>query len=85
VQMGQTSLLVYWVHIEFVYGRFSILRKNMETIPVATFGFLIITAGMVLLSVARTGSKGHGAEILAWFRGAFQKVNVKGFNTEGTE
>ena len=25
VQLGQTSLLVYWVHIEFVYGRFSIL------------------------------------------------------------
>ena len=27
IQMGQTSLLVYWVHIEFVYGRFSILKK----------------------------------------------------------
>src|SRR5205807_9854941 len=26
IQMGQTSLLVYWVHIEFVYGRFSILK-----------------------------------------------------------
>ncbi|MGA7851897.1 MAG: heparan-alpha-glucosaminide N-acetyltransferase domain-containing protein [Candidatus Acidiferrales bacterium] len=85
VQLGQTSLLVYWVHIEFVYGRFSILRKNMETIPVATLGFLIITAGMVLLSVARTRTKGHGAEILAWLRGAFQKVDAKGFNTEGTE
>src|SRR6266566_3377106 len=27
IQLGNTSLLVYWVHIEFVYGRFSILPK----------------------------------------------------------
>ena len=33
IQMGQTSLLVYWVHIEFVYGRFSILTKRAQTIP----------------------------------------------------
>jgi uncharacterized membrane protein len=69
VQMGQTSLMVYWVHIEFVYGRFSILRKGAQSIPMATFGLLIITTAMVLLSLARTRSKGHGAEILAWFQG----------------
>ena len=74
VQLGQTSLLVYWVHIEFVYGRFSILRKNGESIPIATLGFLIITAAMVLLSMARTRSKGRGAEIMAWFRSGLQKV-----------
>ena len=28
IQLGQTSLLVYWVHIEFVYGRVSILPKH---------------------------------------------------------
>ena len=28
IQLGQTSLLVYWVHIEFVYGRLSILPKG---------------------------------------------------------
>ena len=28
VQLGQTSLLVYWVHLEFVYGRISILPKR---------------------------------------------------------
>src|SRR5208282_3343557 len=27
-QLGKTSLLVYWVHIEFVYGRLSILPKG---------------------------------------------------------
>jgi uncharacterized membrane protein len=68
VQMGQTSLLVYWVHIEFVYGRFSIMEKGAQTIPRATFGLLIITVAMVLLSVARTRSKGKGAEVFAWLR-----------------
>jgi uncharacterized membrane protein len=68
IQMGQTSLLVYWVHIEFVYGRFSILKKEGESIPMATLGFLIITAAMVLLSLARTGWTDHRAEILAWVK-----------------
>ena len=54
MQMGQTSLLVYWVHIEFVYGRLSILGKGAQTIPGATLGLLIIFAAMVLLSLART-------------------------------
>jgi uncharacterized membrane protein len=68
IQIGQTSLLVYWVHIEFVYGRFSILPKRAQTIPMATFGLAIIFTAMVLLSIARTRYKGHGAEILARVR-----------------
>jgi uncharacterized membrane protein len=67
IQIGQTSLLVYWVHIEFVYGRFSILTKRGQTIPMATLGLAIIFVAMVLLSIARTKSKGQGAEILDWF------------------
>ncbi len=68
MQMGQTSLLVYWVHIELVYGRFSILRKGMQTIPAATVGLLLIFAAMVLLSRVRTRWKGRGAEFFAWIR-----------------
>jgi len=68
MQMGQTSLLVYWVHIEFVYGRLSILGKGAQTIPGATLGLLIIFAAMVLLSLARTKSKGRGAELVGWMR-----------------
>jgi uncharacterized membrane protein len=54
IQLGQTSLLVYWVHIEFVYGRFSILRKHAMTIQGATLGLATIFTAMVLLSIART-------------------------------
>jgi hypothetical protein len=46
----------------------------MQSIPMATLGFLLITAAMVLLSVARTRVKGHGAEVLAWFRRTLRPV-----------
>jgi uncharacterized membrane protein len=54
IQLGQTSLLVYWVHIEFVYGRFSLLAKRAESIPAATRGLLEITLFMLILSLLRT-------------------------------
>jgi hypothetical protein len=67
IQLGQTSLLVYWVHIEFVYGRLSILPKRAVDIRTASFGLLAIFLSMVLLSVLRTRLKGRGAEAWAWF------------------
>src|SRR4029077_7997637 len=68
IQLGQTSLLVYWVHIEFVYGRLSILPKRAVDIRTASFGLLTIFLSMLLLSVLRTRLKGHGTEMLAWVR-----------------
>jgi uncharacterized membrane protein len=57
IQLGQTSLLVYWVHIEFVYGRFSIMPKNGCTILKATMGLVIIFLAMLALSLLRTRFK----------------------------
>ncbi len=68
VQLGQTSLLVYWVHLEFVYGRFSILPKRAEDIRTASFGLLVIFLAMLLLSILRTRLKGRGPQALAWLR-----------------
>jgi uncharacterized membrane protein len=70
IQLGQTSLLVYWVHISFVYGRFSILDKRMQSIPTASLGLLTIFLAMLLLSLARTRLKGKGASIVARLRPA---------------
>lgn len=56
-QLGQTSLLVYWVHIEFVYGRFSILPKGRCSIGKATLGLAIIFAAMLGLSLLKTRGK----------------------------
>jgi uncharacterized membrane protein len=68
IQMGQASLLVYWVHIEFVYGRVSILPKHAESIRSASLGLLAISLAMLFLAYLRTRLKGRGAEMLAWFR-----------------
>jgi uncharacterized membrane protein len=61
IQFGKTSLLVYWVHIEFVYGRLSILPKFRSTIPLATAGMAVIFAAMLGLSIWRTRAKKRAA------------------------
>ncbi len=54
IQLGNTSLLVYWVHIEFVYGRFSILPKGRCSGLKATGGLITIFLAMLALSLVRT-------------------------------
>jgi uncharacterized membrane protein len=68
ILLGQASLLVYWVHLEFVYGRASILPKHSVSIRTASFGLIVIFLAMLALALFRTRMKGRGAELLAWFR-----------------
>jgi len=68
IQLGHASLLVYWVHLELVYGRFSILAKHVDSIRTASLGLLTICLAMLLLAFLRTRWKGRGAAMLAWFR-----------------
>ncbi|HZQ21574.1 MAG TPA: heparan-alpha-glucosaminide N-acetyltransferase domain-containing protein [Terriglobales bacterium] len=70
IQLGQTSLLVYWVHIEFVYGRFSILHKRANGIPMASLGLLIIFAAMLALSAGKTKWKLRASQRTQLARGA---------------
>lgn len=67
IQLGQASLLVYWVHLEFVYGRASILSKRNQTIAGASVGLLTIFLAMLLLAYLRTRMKGRGTERMGWF------------------
>jgi uncharacterized membrane protein len=76
IQLGQTSLLVYWVHIEFVYGRLSILHKKVNDIPTASFGLLTIFLAMLLLSFLRTKYKGRGPELWSFLRRPKARVAV---------
>jgi uncharacterized membrane protein len=69
IQLGQASLLVYWVHLEFVYGRASILPKHGQTIRTASLGLLTIFLAMLILAFLRTRWKGGGDEVLAFLRG----------------
>jgi fucose 4-O-acetylase-like acetyltransferase len=72
IQLGQASLLVYWVHIEFVYGRFSILRKHAQGIRTASLGLLVIFVAMLALAFLRTRTKGwmkgRRVDVRAWLR-----------------
>jgi uncharacterized membrane protein len=76
LQLGKTSLLVYWVHIEFVYGRLSILPKRQCSIAKATAGLLIIFAAMMLLSILRTNWKRKNAVPRAENSVAIQNVRA---------
>ncbi|HZQ51619.1 MAG TPA: heparan-alpha-glucosaminide N-acetyltransferase domain-containing protein [Bryobacteraceae bacterium] len=60
-QLGTTSLLVYWVHIELVYGRWFGVWKESLTVPqVVTYTVLLI-ALMTALSVLRIRYKSMGS------------------------
>jgi uncharacterized membrane protein len=53
-QLGTTSLLVYWVHIELVYGRwFGWLKNNLTNVQCAVAALMVIGL-MVGLSVGQT-------------------------------
>ena len=54
LQMGTTSLLVYWVHIELVYGRWFWAWKENLTVGQTTLVSVAIIGLMLALSVART-------------------------------
>ena len=63
IQLGKTSLLVYWVHIELVYGKFAILPHRSQNSVGASEGLLVIFLAMLALSLLRTKFRGQ-------FRGA---------------
>jgi uncharacterized membrane protein len=64
-QLGTTSLLVYWVHIELVYGRwFGIWKESLTNVQVVMFSVVLIVL-MTLLSVLRTRGKFPGGLLRA--------------------
>jgi uncharacterized membrane protein len=56
-QLGTTSLLVYWVHIELVYGRWFGFWKESLTVPQVVFFSVVLIIAMTLLSILRTRGK----------------------------
>ena len=60
-QFGTTSLLVYWVHIELVYGRWLWFFKNNLTVPQT----VIAAVGIILLMLAISTAKTYRRRIAA--------------------
>lgn len=58
-QLGQTSLLVYWVHLEIIYGRWIApgVRGILSVGEVAA-GVVVLALAMLALSIARTHAGG---------------------------
>ncbi|HSZ18971.1 MAG TPA: heparan-alpha-glucosaminide N-acetyltransferase domain-containing protein [Candidatus Acidoferrum sp.] len=70
IEMGKCSLLVYWVHFEFVYGALSIVPKRAAGIRAATLGLVAIFVAMTLLATVRNRFPRWKPQMLALFRGA---------------
>jgi uncharacterized membrane protein len=70
IEMGKCSLLVYWVHIEFVYGGLSVVHRRASSIQTATLGLVIICVAMTLLAVTRNRFSKWKPQMVALFRGA---------------
>lgn len=57
-QLGTTSLLVYWVHVELVYGSWLNILKKQLNIPQAALATIVVILLMYGLSVAKTNWSG---------------------------
>jgi uncharacterized membrane protein len=53
-QFGLTSLLVYWVHVELIYGRWFGVLKNQLTVGQTLFASVLTILLMLALSLIRT-------------------------------
>jgi hypothetical protein len=53
-QFGMTSLLVYWVHVELVYGRWFSFLKEQLNVGQTIFAAVLVILLMLALSVLRT-------------------------------
>ncbi len=53
-QFGLTSLLVYWVHVELVYGRWFSIFKEQLTVGQTVFATIVTILSMLGLSLIRT-------------------------------
>jgi hypothetical protein len=55
VVFGQTSLFVYWVHVELAYGVFSFPIRHTLTLPWSLVAYVVFAGFMLLCAVAWRG------------------------------
>jgi hypothetical protein len=69
-QFGTSSLLVYWVHIELVYGRWLNVWKSNLTVPQTAIAAVCVILLMLLISTIKTNRRRLAAalgEMNWWF------------------
>jgi uncharacterized membrane protein len=72
-QLGRTSLLIYWIHIEFCYGSFVYALRGRFQLAGAGLLVLALTALMLGLSWLKTH---YGRSAVDWLRGRFRKPGL---------
>jgi len=79
IQLGTTSLLVYWVHIEIVYGRwFGFWKDQLNAAECVAYSVFLVLA-MIGLSVLRTRlKKVRMPEWLTWRYPELNQQRVSG-------
>jgi hypothetical protein len=65
-QFGTTSLLIYWVHIELVYGRWLPWCKSNLDVGQTALAAAILIALMLLLATAKSYRKNIAAYVRGW-------------------
>jgi uncharacterized membrane protein len=53
-QLGRTSLLVYWIHVDLCYGLISRPLHHHLDMTQATIGFVLMTGAMLFVSLTKT-------------------------------
>jgi hypothetical protein len=72
-QLGRTSLLIYWVHIELCYGSLVYALRGRFHIAGAALLVVLLTALMLILSLAKTRWAGHAAQ---WLQARFRSTRL---------
>jgi uncharacterized membrane protein len=72
-QMGKTSLLIYWVHIELCYGSLVYRLRGQCTIAVAARFVAILTVLMLGLSLLKTR---YSRPVVDWLRTRFRSTRL---------
>lgn len=63
-QIGTTSLLIYWVHIELVYGRWLWFWKEALSVPQAA----VVAVGVIVIMLGLSLCQTNWVQLRAWLR-----------------
>ncbi len=72
-QLGRTSLLIYWVHIELCYGSLVYSLRSRLGLPGATLLVGLLTLVMLGLSLVKTH---YGRPLVDWLRTRFRSTRL---------
>jgi len=72
-QLGRTSLLIYWVHIELCYGSLVFALRGRLTMGVAAILVGVLTLAMLGLSLAKTH---YGRPLVDWLSARFRSKRL---------